>query len=319
MKLHGLIFPEKIEFDKEKNNDRYGRFVAEPFERGYGQTVGSSLRRILLSSLQGAAVTAVRIPGCPHEYSSVRGVKEDVMGIILNLRQLRFKLYGTSTEILKLEVSKKGVITASDFHTTAGVEIINGDLVIANVEPGGKLQMEIEVSSGRGYVPAERNKKVDRPVDFIAMDAMFSPITKVYYDVENARVGQITDYDRLVLEIWTDGSVAPLDALSYAAGVMKDSVFVFLPSVPEQAAVLTEDRSAGVSVDASDIRNRSVSDLNLSVRAANCLKNAKISLLGDLVNKTEEDLLNYKNFGKVSLVEIREKLEEMGLSLGMDL
>ena len=318
MKVHDLILPEKIDFDKEKVNDLYGKFVAEPFERGYGHTIGNSIRRILLSSLEGAAVTAVRIPGCPHEYSVIRGVKEDVMGIILNLKQLRFKMYSQGIQILKLDISKKNVVTAADFETNSNIEIINNDLVLAHLDPGGKIQIEIEVSLGRGYVTAEKNHRADRSVDFIAMDSLFSPVTKVYYEVENARVGQITDYDRLILEIWTDGSIAPLDAMAYSAKLLKDSVSVFIPAdIEQEAPPLMVAPSNNEKEISSEMMSKSVSEMNLSVRAMNCLKNAKIATIGELVHKTEEELLSYKNFGKISLVEIKEKLKEMDLSLGM--
>jgi DNA-directed RNA polymerase subunit alpha len=320
MKLHDLILPQKIEFDKEKVTETYGRFVAEPFERGYGHTVGNSLRRILLSSLEGAAVTAVRVPGAPHEYSTVRGVKEDVMEIILNLKQLRFKMYSNQPEILKLSASKKSEVTAGQFETNSNVEILNPDLVIAHLDSGGKLDLEIEVSLGRGYLPAERNKRSDRPVDFIAMDALFSPITRVYYEVENARVGQITDYDRLVLEIWSDGSIAPVDAMAYSAKILKDSLTAFVPADEEKAAPAISMAPQNSEKEISnELLNKSVSELNLSVRANNCLKNARINTIGELVRKTEEELLGYKNFGKVSLTEIKEKLKEMELSLGMQI
>lgn len=318
MKLQDFILPEKVQFEKEKVTDRYGRFLAEPFERGYGHTIGNSLRRILLSSLEGAAVTAVRIPGAPHEYSTVRGVKEDVMEIILNLKQLRFKTYSTQPEILKLSVARKSEVLAAHFEQNPNTEIINKDLVIAHLDPGGKLELEIEVSRGRGYLPSERNKRPDRPVDFIATDALFSPVTKVYYEVENARVGQITDYDRLILEIWTDGSIAPLDAMAYSAKVLQDSVSVFI-SVDEVKAppTITFPVASSEKEISNEVLNKPLSELDLSVRASNCLKNAKINTLGELVQKTEEELLSYKNFGKKSLDEIKEKLKEMDLSLGM--
>src|SRR3989338_5262296 len=234
MKLQDFILPEKIEFEKEKLSDRYGKFVAEPFERGYGHTIGNSLRRILLSSLEGAAVTAVRVQGAPHEYSVVRGVQEDVMEIILNLKRLRFKMYSQNPETLKLSVSRKGEVTAEDFQPNQNVEVINKDLVIAHLDPGGKLDLEVEVSRGRGYLPSERNSRPGRPIDSIAADALFSPVTKVYYEVENARVGQITDYDRLILEVWTDGSIAPIDAMAYSAKILKDSLSVFIPVEEEK-------------------------------------------------------------------------------------
>src|SRR3989338_197837 len=320
MKLHDLILPEKIQFEKEKITENYGKFTAEPFERGYGHTIGNSFRRILLSSLEGAAVTALRIPGVPHEYSTVRGVKEDVMEIILNLKKLRFKVYSSQTEILRLNISKKSEVLASAFEENSNIEIVNKDLILAHLDPGGKLELEIEVSLGRGYLPAERNKRADRPVDFIATDALFSPVTKVYYEVENARVGQITDYDRLILEVWTDGSIAPIDAMAYSAKILKDSLSVFIPveeeKIPPPLALSSTSQEKQAS---NDILSKSVSELNLSVRAMNCLKNAKISSVQELVSKTEEELLSYKNFGKVSLTEIKEKLKEINLSLGMEI
>ncbi len=320
MKLHDLVLPEKLGFDKDGLTDTYGKFVAEPYERGYGHTIGNSLRRILLSSLEGASVTAVLIPGVPHEYSVIQGVREDVMGMILNLKQLRFKVYASGPQILKLNASRKSEVTAADIEVNSNVEIVNKDLVIAHLNPGGKLTMEIEVSMGRGYLPAERNKRPDRPEGFIATDALFSPVRKVYYEVENARVGQITDYDRLVMEIWTDGSIAPLDAMAYSAKILRDSLTAFVPveeeKLPPPVVLPVSQKDKEVS---SDVLNKSILEMNLSVRATNCLKNAKLNSLGELVRKTEEELLSYKNFGKVSLIEIKEKLTEMDLSLGMEL
>lgn len=312
-----LIFPEKITYDKEQVTNCYGKFIAEPFERGYGHTIGNSLRRILLSSLEGAAVTAVKIPGAPHEYSVIRGVKEDVMGIILNLKQLRFKLYSSGPEILQLSATRMSEVRAEEFETNSNVEIVNKNLVIAHLDPGGKLQMEIEVSRGRGYLPSERNKRPARPVDFIAVDALFSPITKVYYEVENARVGQITDYDRLILEVWTDGSVSPVDAVSYSAKILKDSVSVFVIEGEKPAPAVNLAIGTSEKEISNDLLNKLISELNLSVRASNCLKNAKINTLGELVRKSEEELMNCKNFGKKSLEEIKDKLKELGLELGM--
>ena len=320
MKIQDLILPEKINFEKEKVSDTYGKFIAEPFERGYGHTIGNSLRRILLSSLEGAAVTAVKIQGAPHEYSVVRGVKEDVMEITLNLKRLRFKMYSPSPEVLKLSVSRRAEVTAGDFQENQNVEVINKDLVIAHLDPGGKLDLEIEVSLGRGYLPSERNARPGRPIDFIATDALFSPVTKVYYEVENARVGQITDYDKLLLEIWTDGSIAPLDAMSYSAKVLKDSISVFITVDEEKTPppLVLQPQSSEKEVS-NELLNKLVSEIELSVRATNCLKNAKINNLGELVRKTEEELLGYKNFGKKSLDEIKEKLKELDLSLGMQI
>lgn len=312
-----LIFPEKISYDKDQVTNHYGKFIAEPFERGYGHTVGNSLRRILLSSLDGAAVTAVKLAGAAHEYSVIRGVKEDAMGIILNLKQLRFKMYSPGPEILRLSASRMSEVRAEEFEASSNVEIVNKELVIAHLDPGGKLQMEIEVSRGRGYLPSERNKRSSRPVDFIAVDALFSPITKVYYEVENARVGQITDYDRLILEVWTDGSIAPIDAIAYSAKILKDSVSVFVIEGEKPAPPVTLPIGASDAEISNDLLNKLVTELNFSVRATNCLKNAKINSLGELVRKTEDELMNCKNFGKKSLEEIKGKLKELGLELGM--
>ncbi len=320
MKLQDFILPEKIKFDKDKLSDKYGRFVAEPFERGYGHTIGNSLRRILLSSLEGAAVTAVKIPGVSHEYSTIKGIKEDAMEIILNLKQLRFKMYSQGPEYLKLNVGKKSEALGGHFETNSNVEVVNKDLVVAHLNPGGKIEMEIEVTRGRGYLPSERNKRSDRSIDYVATDAMFSPITKVYYEVENARVGQITDYDRLILEIWTDGTIAPLDAMSYSAKVLQDSANVFIPvdETKVQPAIPMAVTSGEKEVS-NELLNKLVTELDFSVRVVNCLKIAKINTLGELVRKSEDELLAYKNFGKTSLVEIRAKLEEMDLSLGMQI
>ena len=320
VKLQDFILPEKIQFDKDKTTHHYGKFVAEPFERGYGHTIGNSLRRILLSSLEGAAVTAVKVQGVPHEYSVVRGVKEDVMEMILNLKRLRFKMYSQGPEILRMNVSRTSEAKASHFESNSNLEIINKDLIIAHLDPGAKLDLEIEVSRGRGYLPSERNARAGRPVNFIATDALFSPVTKVYYEVENARVGQITDYDRLILEIWTDGSIAPLDAMSYSAKVLKDSVSVFITIDEEKAPPpLAFSPATSEKEISNELLNKLVSEIELSVRATNCLKNARINTLGELVRKTEEELLTYKNFGKKSLDEIKEKLKELDLSLGMQI
>ena len=238
----------------------------------------------------------------------------------MNLKLLRFKMYSQNAEILRLDVSKKGEALASDFETNPNVEIINKDLLIAHLDPGGHLTMEIEVNRGRGYIPSERNGRANRPVDFIATDSLFSPVTKVYYEVENARVGQITDYDRLILEIWTDGSIAPMDAMAYSAKVLRDSVTVFIPvneeNTPPPLSLPTSTQEKEVS---NELLNKAITEIDLSVRAMNCLKNAKISTLGELVQKTEEELLACKNFGKKSLDEIVSKLKEMSLNLGMQI
>jgi len=325
-----LVLPQKLSVDDAVSNERYGRFVAEPFERGYGHTVGNALRRILLSSLDGAAVTAVRIAGIRHEYSQISGVREDVIHILLNLKQLRVRLYTPGPEILYLSSKKEGAVLAARIEKNANVEILNPDLVIANLESGVKLDMEIEISRGRGYVTVEEQAG-ERPVGFLPVDVLFSPVVKVRYDVENARVGQVTDYDRLILEIWTDGSVPPREALAKCSKILRESLLVFIPedeqrreTVPSQE-LLTQtselDAFEAVPVPADsrikELLNQPVDIIELSVRAANCLKMARIKTIGELVQKKDDELLAYKNFGKKSLDEIKEKLKDLGLSLGM--
>jgi len=318
MMTTGLVLPQKLETDQENLSDRYGKFIAEPFERGYGHTIGHSLRRILLSSLEGAAVTSVKIKGAHHEFSSVKGVREDVIHIIMNLKQLRLKLYSAGPETLHLKVKKEGEVKAKDIEGNSNIEILTPGLVIANLDGGGELDMEIEVSKGRGYVSSERLKREGQPIGTIPVDALFSPVTKVQYEVENARVGQMTDYDKLNIEIWTDGSVTPGDALAYAAKILKDSLSTFITfdeaEVPAAAAQpATEDGTRH-----KDLMAQPVDIIELSVRASNCLKAAKIKTIGELVSKKEEELLSFKNFGKKSLDEIRDRLKEMDLSLGMN-
>jgi DNA-directed RNA polymerase subunit alpha len=310
-----------MEMVPTQQNESFGRFVAEPFERGYGHTIGHSLKRILLSSLEGSAVTAVRVKGAMHEFSSIKGVREDVMNIILNLRQMRLKLFSPGPEILRLKVKREGEVKAKDIEASSQVEILTPDLVIAHLDAGTELDMEIEVSRGRGYVSADRGRQENQPANTIPVDALFSPVKKVNYNVENARVGQMTDYDKLVFEIWTDGSVIPADALAYAAKILKDSVTTFInfeekdESAPAAKAGSDEPQSSRVK----ELLTQPVDIIELSVRASNCLKAAKIKTIGELVSKSEEELLNFKNFGKKSLDEIRDRLKELQLHLGMDI
>jgi len=316
MITQGIILPQRLDIDQTALTDRYGRFIAEPFERGYGHTIGNSLRRILLSSMEGAAVTAVRIDGAMHEFTSLKGVREDVITIIMNLKKLRVKLYSQGPETLQLKVRRQGEVVARDILPNSQVEILTPDLVIANLDDGVELSMEIEISKGRGYVPADRLKKEGQPLGTIPVDALFSPVSRVHYEVENARVGQMTDYDKLIIEIWTDGSVSPGDALAYSAKILKDSVTTFITFdeeevPPVQAHVKTEE-----SAKMEELLAQPVDIIELSVRASNCLKVAKIKTIGELVSKSEDELLSYKNFGKKSLDEIRERLKEMGLTLG---
>lgn len=299
-------------------NERYGKFIAEPFERGFGITTANSLRRILLSSLQGAAITGVRIDGVLHEFSSVPDVLEDVTDLILNLKQVRFKMHTTEPRVCRIEARGEGQVTAADIICDAQVEVLNKDQHIATLSEGGSLTIELTVRGGYGYVPAERNSVPNMPVGTIAIDSMFSPIRRVNYNVTNARVGQRTDYDRLVLEIWTDGSVVPADALAYAAKILKEQVSIFI-NFDEQAEPEYEETTAASELLQNENLYRSVDELELSVRSANCLQNANIKLIGELVQRTEAEMLKTKNFGRKSLREIKEILATMGLSLGMGL
>jgi len=319
MKFRELVIPKKLDFDKEILTENYGKFVAEPFERGFAHTIGNSLRRILLGSLEGTAVTAVKVKGAQHEFSVVKGLKEDVLSIILNLRHLQMKIFSEGPEMLYIKHTKEGVIKAKDIQSNQNVEILNPDLYIATAQPGADLEMEIEVSRGRGYSSADKNKKDEHPVGTIAVDAFFSPVKKIHYEVGYARIGQKTDYDSLVIEIWTDGSVKPADALAYAAKIIKDSLQIFINFDEEEE--LEEVVEAAPKADDSklgEMLNQPVDIIELSVRASNCLKIARIKTIADLVKKKDDELISYKNFGKKSLEEIKEKLKELNLYLGME-
>jgi DNA-directed RNA polymerase subunit alpha len=305
----------RIEVDKDTLSPTYGKFIAEPFERGFGATIGNSLRRVLLSSLTGAAITSVRIEGVLHEFSTVPGVTEDVTGIILNVKSIRLKLHTDKPKTIHLRKKGPGEAKASDIIHDADVEILNPDLHIATLDKEATLDMEMVLKPGRGYVPAERNKEEGLPLGVIPVDSIFSPVKRVNFQVENARVGRVTDYDKLLMEIWTDRSVAPQDALSTAAGILREHLTIFISpeqlNEPKPEAKREEERR-----EVNKNLFRSVNELELSVRAANCLKNANIKTIADLVQKTENEMLKTKNFGKKSLNEIKEILAEMGLSLG---
>lgn len=311
----GFIKPKGIKWDKKTLSSTYGRFVAQPLERGYGITMGNSLRRILLSSLTGAAATSIKIQGVQHEFSTIPGVVEDVPQIILNLKQLLLKLPKAKPKTLYLKAKGPGEIKASHITRDADVEILNPDLHIATLNEKGKLNMEIEVDVGRGYVTAERHKKEDNPIGVIPIDSIFTPIKKVSYRVENTRVGKITDYDRLILEVWTDGSVRPDDAVAFAAKILKDhlNLFITFPEPEEEEKVGIEEEERRMD----EILNKSLEELELSVRSANCLKEGRIKTIGQLAKKSEEELLKMRNFGKKSVEEIKEILKSYGLSLGM--
>ena len=312
-----LIKPKALEVEEETLGPTYGRFHVEPLERGLGITIGNSLRRILLSSLQGAAVTAVRIKGVLHEFSTIHGVREDVTDIILNIKELLVKLHSDGPETLRLKADKPGVVRAQDIQPNHNVEILNPEQGIATLSEDAELEIEMVVRRGKGYVPAERNREEGQPIGTIPIDALFSPIRKVNYTVTYSRVGQITDYDRLTLEVWTNGNLAPADAIAYAAKILKEQLSVFINFDEGEAVSRAPEIPEAVKLNENLFK--SVDELELSVRSANCLKNADIRYIGDLVQKTETEMLKTKNFGRKSLNEIKEILAEMGLSLGMKL
>ncbi len=312
-----LIRPKKLEPEKETLTPFYGKFSAEPFERGFDITIGNSLRRILLSSLQGAAITSVKIDGVLHEFSTIPGVKEDATEIILNLKEVRLRLHSDGPKSIKLKAEGPREVKAGDITTSDAVEVLNPDHHIATLSRDGKLSMEMWVRSGRGYIPAERNKEESQPIGTIPIDSIFSPIKKVNYVVTNARVGQITDYDKLTMEVWTDGSIGPEEALAHAAKILKEQLAIFITFEEEEEAESGKDQDESKGLNENLFR--SVDELELSVRSANCLKHANIKLIGDLVQKTESEILATKNFGRKSLNEIKDLLAEMGLSLGMKL
>lgn len=308
--------PKRLECEDSTYADTYGKFTAEPFERGYGTTVGNSLRRVLLSGIEGAGVTSIKIDGVLHEFSSISGVAEDVSEIVLNIKKLILRSHTKNPKTLFINVEKKGNVTASDIATDETIDILNPDLHIATLTKKIKFNMEIEVGRGRGYVPAEKNKKEGQSIGIIAVDSIFTPITKVNFRVEDTRIGQITDYDKLILEIWTNGSMNPKDALLHASHILQRHLdpFVNLGKLPEEEgekAESMEDKELGEKLQIP------VTDLELSVRSSNCLKEAKIKTIGDLVKKTEMEMLKYRNFGKKSLSEIQKILQDMGLSFGM--
>jgi len=312
-----LIKPKTMEIEEETLSPTYGRFHVEPLERGFGITIGNSLRRILLSSLQGAAISAVRMKGVLHEFSTIYGVREDVTDIILNIKELLVKLHSDGPETLHLKANNPGVVQARDIQTGSNVEILNPDHVIATLSEDGELDIELVVKRGRGYIPAERNREEGQPIGTIPIDALFSPIRKVNYTVTHSRVGQITDYDRLSMEIWTNGNVPPADALGYAAKILKEQLSVFINFDEEE--IIPKPAEVPESAKLNENLFKGVDELELSVRSANCLKNADIRYIGDLVQKSETEMLKTKNFGRKSLNEIKEILSEMGLSLGMKL
>ncbi|HEX2770086.1 MAG TPA: DNA-directed RNA polymerase subunit alpha [Geobacteraceae bacterium] len=313
-----LIRPKKLQVEAESYTNTYGKFYAEPFERGFGTTLGNSLRRVILSSLQGAAITSVKIKGVLHEFSAIPGVTEDVTDIILNLKGVRFKMHGQEPRTIRIIQKGEGIVKARDIITDSNVEILNSDHHIATCSKDANLEMDMVAKMGKGYVPADRNRDEKAPVGTIPIDSIFTPVIKVNFTVTNARVGQITDYDKLILEVWTDGSVKPDDAVAYAAKILKEQLTIFInfdeEAEPSEEVEVEEEREK-----LNENLYRSVDELELSVRSANCLKNAGIKLIGELVSRSEAEMLKTQNFGRKSLNEIKDILVDMGLTLGMKL
>jgi DNA-directed RNA polymerase subunit alpha len=310
--------PKRLVRDDATATATYARFVAEPFETGYGYTIGNSLRRVLLSSLEGAAITSVKIDGAMHEFTTIDGVVEDVTEIVLNLKKIKFRAHTRDPQVLLLSVNKEGPVTAADIQLNQNLELVNPDQLICTLDRKKKFDMEFEVKVGRGYCPGDENKKPDQPIGVIAIDSLFSPVVRVRYQVEAARVGQKTDYDRLILEIWTDGRITPEDALTQSAAILQKHLDVFVGY--DKNAVQFEEVENKQDEERARLRklyNMSVNEIELSVRAANCLNNANITTVGQLAMKTESEMLKYRNFGKKSLNEIKEKLAALGLTLGM--
>jgi len=311
--------PKRLQKDEASATETYAKFVADPFETGYGHTVGNSLRRVLLSSLEGAAVTSLKVDGAQHEFAVIEGVAEDVTDIVLNLKKVKFKAHTRDEQTLLLSVNKEGAVTAADIQTNQNIELVNPTQHICTLDKKKKFEMELTVKIGRGFCPSDENKKPGQAIGIVAIDSIFSPVTRVRYAVEAARVGNRTDYDRLVLEIWTDGRITPDDALTQASAILAHHLDVFVGY--DKNAVEFEEAADKQDDEKSKLKkllNMSVNEIELSVRAANCLNNANITTVGQLALKTEQEMLKYRNFGKKSLNEIKEKLVSLNLSLGMN-
>ncbi len=318
-KLAPFEMPSHLLKDEGTATDNYAKFIAEPFEGGYGHTIGNSIRRVLLSSLEGAAITSVRIAGAPHEFTSLPGVREDVTEIILNLKQIRFKHFeNKEPATMKLSVDRDGVVTAGDIQEISQYHILNKDQYICTLDRKTRFQLDLEVRVGRGFNTGEDNKLNDMPIGVIPIDSIFSPVRRVKFGVEATRVGQITDYDRLVVEIWTDGRITPPDALLQASAILRKHLDVFVNYDDNQIEFeKAPEAQTEENLELKKLLNMSVNEIELSVRAANCLNNANISTVGQLAMKSEAEMLKYRNFGKKSLNEIKDKLHDLGLSLGM--
>ena len=310
--------PKRLTKEESTATDTYAKFIAEPFETGYGHTVGNSLRRVLLSSLEGAAITSVKIDGAMHEFTTIDGVVEDVTDLVLNLKKVKLKAHNREPQSLLLSVNKDGDVTAGDIQLSQNIELVNPKQHICTLDRKKKFEMEMEIKVGRGFLPADENKKPEQSIGVIPIDSIFSPVTRVRYAVENARVGQRTDYDRLLMEIWTDGRITPDDALTQASAILQHHLDVFVGY--DKNAVEFEEAEAKQDDERAKLKkllNMSVNEIELSVRAANCLNNANITTVGQLAMKSEQEMLKYRNFGKKSLNEIKEKLAALGLTLGM--
>lgn len=313
-----MIRPTALEVDNDELKPNYGKFVAKPLERGYGLTLGNSLRRVLLSSLQGAGIVAVKIDGVEHEFGTINNVKEEVSEIILNLKEVKFKIMDKEEVNLVLEKTSEGTVTAADIAESANIQVLNPEHVICNISSGGSIRMELKIARGKGYVSAVDNKEqFDLPIGWVYLDTLFSPVHRVNYTVTNARVGKRTDYDKLTLEVWTNAGVDPVDAVAFSAKILRDQLTVFLNFEDEDAPVEVKATQAPSSSPTNEALLKPVSELELSVRSANCLQNANIKYIYELVSKTEGEMLRTKNFGRKSLNEIKEILSQMGLGLGM--
>jgi DNA-directed RNA polymerase subunit alpha len=318
VRLGRFEMPKRLQKDEATATETYAKFIADPFETGYGHTVGNSLRRVLLSSLEGAAITSMKVDGAMHEFATIDGVVEDVTDIVLNLKKIKFKAHAREPQTLILSANKEGAVTAADIQLNQNIELVNPDQIICTLDKKKKFEMELEVKVGRGFCPGDENKKPGQAIGVIAIDSLFSPVTRVRYSVEAARVGNRTDYDRLILEIWTDGRLSPDDALTQASAILAHHLDVFVGY--DKNAVEFEEAADKQDEEKSKMKkllNMSVNEIELSVRAANCLNNANITTVGQLAMKTEQEMLKYRNFGKKSLNEIKEKLTGLSLSLGM--
>ncbi|MEW6305149.1 MAG: DNA-directed RNA polymerase subunit alpha [Verrucomicrobiota bacterium] len=320
VRLGRFEMPKRLVKDEATATPTYAKFVAEPFETGYGHTIGNSLRRVLLSSLEGAAITSVKIDGAMHEFTTIEGVVEDVTDVVLNLKKVLFKMHSRDPQTLILSVNKDGAVVAGDIELNQNVEIVNPKQIICTLDKKKKFTMELEVKIGRGFCPGDENKKPDQLIGVIPIDSLFSPVSRVRYAVESARVGQRTDYDRLIVEIWTDGRITPDDALTQASAILQHHLDVFV-GYDKNAVEFEEvvDKQDEEKTKMKKLLNMSVNEIELSVRAANCLNNANITTVGQLAMKTEAEMLKYRNFGKKSLNEIKEKLSGLGLTLGMNI